>query len=168
MKKELTEQQVLNMLDIPDFRHMSKDKIMSFTSMLPDMDPRVAVMALQQFPEFAKTSIDIMSCYKEMTGKALDENAVSTKSFYDSCDILIDSLKMLLEKDDLSFEEKNTVIDRMMQVLKMKGDKDTENKKFHWAVIGALSLATATVVAILASVLGTNTEVNDSNPDSQN
>lgn len=40
--KQLTEQEVLEILDIPDFRHMSKDKVMKFASELPNMDPQVA------------------------------------------------------------------------------------------------------------------------------
>lgn len=60
MKKQLTEQQVLDLLDIPDFRHLSKDKVMKFTSSLPDMEPSVAISALQQFPKFAETSIEIL------------------------------------------------------------------------------------------------------------
>ncbi|WP_156951394.1 hypothetical protein [Lacrimispora aerotolerans] len=46
MSETITEQKVLNKLDIPDFRHMTKDKVMGFASMLPDMDPEVAKKAL--------------------------------------------------------------------------------------------------------------------------
>lgn len=34
-------------------------------------------------------------------------------------------LETLSQNDDLSFEQKNELIDRMMAVLKMKSDKDT-------------------------------------------
>ena len=47
--KVLSESQVLEKLDIPDFRHLSKDKIMTFFSMLPSMDPEVAKKAIEQF-----------------------------------------------------------------------------------------------------------------------
>lgn len=63
--KQLTEQEVLEILDIPDFRHMSKDKVMKFASELPNMDPQVAKTALLQFPEFAATTRDVMSCFQE-------------------------------------------------------------------------------------------------------
>lgn len=42
MSKQLTEAQVLEKLNIPDFRHLSKDNVMSFASMIQDMDPEVA------------------------------------------------------------------------------------------------------------------------------
>lgn len=47
MSNELTEQQVLQVLNIPDFRHLSKDTVMAFASMVSDMDPDVAKKALE-------------------------------------------------------------------------------------------------------------------------
>ena len=49
MSRKLTEAKVLKTLEIPDFRHMTKDKIGSFVSMLPNMDPEVAKKALDQY-----------------------------------------------------------------------------------------------------------------------
>ena len=45
MPKTLTEAQVLEKLNIPDFRHLSKDNVMSFASMIQNMDPEVAKKA---------------------------------------------------------------------------------------------------------------------------
>lgn len=101
---------------------------MKFTSSLPDMEPSVAISALQQFPKFAETSIEIIECYKQIVGKELDHNADNMKSFNDTCQVVIVSLQSLLDKDDLTFEEKNKVIDKMMSVLQMQADKDSENK----------------------------------------
>ena len=52
MKRTISEQKVLKKLGISDFRHMTKDKIVTFASMLPYMDPEVAKKALDQFPSF--------------------------------------------------------------------------------------------------------------------
>ena len=52
MQRTISEQQVLQRLGIQDFRHMTKDKIMRFATMLPYMDPEVAKKALEQFPAF--------------------------------------------------------------------------------------------------------------------
>ena len=61
MSKTLTEQKVLKKLGIPDFRHMTKDKVVRFASMLPKMNPEVAKKALEQFPEFAASTKEIVS-----------------------------------------------------------------------------------------------------------
>ena len=57
MGKQLTERQVLEKLDIPDFRHITKDKVMEFASMLNKMEPDVAKKAIEQFPEFARMAL---------------------------------------------------------------------------------------------------------------
>ena len=51
LKKRYSEEAVLKILDIPDFRHLTKDKAIEFVSMIPQMDPEVAIKALEQFPQ---------------------------------------------------------------------------------------------------------------------
>ena len=67
MPKMLSEAQVLKKLNIPDFRHLSKDNVMSFVSMIDKMDPEVAKKALEQFPDFAKVSIESLAPIVFMT-----------------------------------------------------------------------------------------------------
>lgn len=165
MKKQLTEQQVLDLLDIPDFRHLSKDKVMKFTSSLPDMEPSVAISALQQFPKFAETSIEIIECYKQIVGKELDHNADNMKSFNDTCQVVIVSLQSLLDKDDLTIEEKNKVIDKMMSVLQMQADKDSENKKWQQKILFGLGAIVTVAVGLLAASIGANAEIKTKNDD---
>ncbi len=160
MSKTITEQKVLNKLDIPDFRHMTKDKVMSFASMLPDMDPEVAKKALEQFPEFAKTILEITKNYKETLEKGLEENAASTKVCYNACNAIIESLQKLLEKEDLSYEERKDITDKMIEVSKMMSDKDSENKNFTLKVLAIAGLATAVVSGGVVAVLGGKTNIN--------
>jgi hypothetical protein len=54
MSNQLIEREVLQQWNIPDFRHITKDKIMTFASMLHNIEPEVAKKALEQFTEFAK------------------------------------------------------------------------------------------------------------------
>ena len=86
MSRQLSEKQVLEMLGIPDFRHLSKDRIMSFTSALPQMEPQVAIAALQQVPHFADTSLEIMRIYKETVSQTLAQDQENVQSFNASCE----------------------------------------------------------------------------------
>ena len=45
MARSLTEQKVLKKLGIDDFRHLTKDKVITMASMLDRMDPEVAKKA---------------------------------------------------------------------------------------------------------------------------
>ncbi len=157
MTKTLTEQKVLKKLDIDDFRHLTKDKVLTMATMLDKMDPEVAKKAIEQFPKFSDTMKDILCDYKQSLDKALEENGESVKSYYATCDAIISSLQKQLDKDDMSFEERKYIIDKMIEVSKMKGDKDSENKKFI-ATLAVLGTAAVVLVAgTLSAVLGVNT-----------
>lgn len=165
MNKSLTEQKVLKKLGIEDFRHLTKDKVITMASMLDKMDPEVAKKALEQFPEFAATTKEMLMEYKETLDKGLETNQESVQAYYDSCNAIIASLQKQLEDENLIFEERKYIIDRMLEVSKMMGEKDSENKKFiaTLAVIGAAAACIAT--AVLASAIGGNTQIetNDNN-----
>ena len=159
MSKPLTEQKVLKKLGIENFRHLTKDKVITMASMLDKMDPEVAKKAIEQFPNFSETMKEILHEYKESLDKALETNAESVKSFYDSCDMILCSLQKELEKDGLTFEEKKYIIDKMMEVNRMKGEKDSENKKFIATMVLLGAAATTIVAGILSSTLGGNTKI---------
>ena len=150
---------MLKKLDIPDFRHLSKDKGMKFASMLPNMDPEVAKKALEQFPEFANTAKEMLVDYKLILEKGMESNEKSIVSCYDASKLIIDSLQKELEDEELEFEERKYIIDKMLEVSKMMNEKDTENKKF---ILGLSMIAGAVVTGVIgvaASVLGGNSQI---------
>lgn len=163
--KQLTEQEVLEILDIPDFRHMSKDKVMKFASELPNMDPQVAKTALLQFPEFAATTRDVMSCFQETMLEVLKEDQDNVKSFNESCDVILALLASLAEQSDISFEQKEKIIDKMIAIVQLKGNKDTETKKFKYKLLALLTgLLSVLALALLAS-LGGKAELHEGSED---
>ena len=163
--KQLTEQEVLEILDIPDFRHMSKDKVMKFASELPNMDPQVAKTALLQFPEFAATTREVRSCFQETMLEVLKEDQGKVKSFNESCDVILALLASLAEQSDISFEQKEKIIDKMIAIVQLKGNKDTETKKFKYKLLALLTgLLSVLALALLAS-LGGKAELHEGSED---
>lgn len=152
----LSEKEILKKLDIPNFRHMTKEKIIDFSSQIPNMEPEVVKTALQQFPHFAKMASEVVTCYKELMGQTLKENAISTKSFYESCDSVIDALKSLLDKDKLKFKQKRVIIDNIMEILKMKNSKDSEQKEWLTNFVKNVSVAAVAIVGVVASIIAAN------------
>lgn len=165
MGRSLTEQKVLKKLGIEDFRHLTKDKVIKMASMIDKMDPEVAKKALEQFPDFANTTKEMLVEYKKTLDKSLESNRESVQTFYNSCNSMIESLQKQLEDKNLTFEERKYIIDTMLEISKMMEAKDSENKKFlaTMALIGATVVGTVT--AILASTLGGNTEIDTSDTD---
>lgn len=155
----MTEEKVLKKLDIVDFRHLTKDKVIKMASMLDKMDPEVAKKALEQFPEFANTTKEMLTEYKESLNKGLESNNESVKAVYNTYSAVIASLQKELENENLTFEQKRYIIEQMKDVAEKADTKDTENKRF---IEGMATLATIVVggtVAVLASVLGGNTQI---------
>ena len=163
MSKLLTEQKVLKKLNIENFRHLTKDKVITMASMLDKMDPEVAKKAIEQFPEFSNTAKEMLSEYKDSLDKGLESNKESVESYYSVCKSIIETLQKQLEDEQLTFDERKYIIDKMLEVSKIMGEKDSENKKFI-AIMSGLGLAAfGLVVAGLSSALGgnTNIEMND-------
>lgn len=159
MQRTLSEQRVLKQLGITDFRHMTKDKIVRFASMLPYMDPEVAKKALEQFPAFKELAGQLVVEYKAVVDKAFAENSISQNAFYQACDSILESLKAELQKEELSEYERSRVEDRMIEVADMIGAKDSENKRFILKVVAVIGFAITGVLGTAAAILGSNSQV---------
>ncbi len=151
MSNILTEKQVLEVLDIPDFRHMTKDKVMEFASMLSDMQPEVAMKALEQFPEFSKTILQLATDYKATIDKGLESNSESMVACSNILQSIIDSLQKQIDKEDIPFEERKYYIDKMFEAYQMQSQKDSENKDFIkkvFAIAGGAALALGSLALV--------------------
>lgn len=159
MGKLLSEEKVLKKLDIVDFRHLTKDKVIRMSSLLDKMNPEVAKKALEQFPEFSSTMKELLNAYKDTLDKNVDANNNSTQSYYDLCNSIITSLQQELNKDNLTFEDKKYIFEKMFEIEKSVGSKDLENKKFLTAITSIGAVAVGVVAIALASALGGNTNI---------
>ncbi len=153
----MTEQEVLQELGIPDFRYLTKDKVITMASMLDKMEPDVAKKVLEQFPQYSSTIKEILFEYQKSLDKVSESNKTSVQSYYNSCHSIIETLQKLLDKEDLSFEQRQYICDKMVEVTDKMSQKDSENKNFLLKIgeLGALVASVAFVV--VGSVLGVNT-----------
>ena len=150
VQRSLTEEEVLKRLDIPDWRHMTKDKIMSFTSSLPYMDPEVA---LKKFPEYAGMCTDVLSNINKSMNDVLDHADKSTKQIIEVCSSQIEVLQSELKKEDLSVEDKLAINDSIVMLIEkmreLKNHDDEQARKLFDKVMsfgaGALILAAAII-----------------------
>lgn len=156
MSRPYTEMQVLKKLDIPDFRHLTKDKVIAFASMIPRMDPEVAKKALEQFPNFASTSLDIMKEYRGVIETVLSDDRDGTQKCYDMYDRVMDSLEQILQEEELSFDEKTYILDQMKLVADEVSRKDYEKSANRLKLLGIAGGVAASIVAVLGSIIGSN------------
>lgn len=165
MRSLLTEKQVLKKLDIPDFRHLTKGKVIDLASMIDRMDPEVAKKALEQFPEFTRTAKEILVEYKDTLNKGIVSNNDSVQAYHDICNSIISSLQKELEKNSYSFEEKKYIIEQMKEIADKIDKKDTENKRWIFSMCALAGGAVVATVAFLATALGGNAHVEETDED---
>ncbi len=145
---------MLRKLNIPDFRHLTKDKVVSFVSMLPQMDPDVARHVLDQFPAFAETSLAIVGCLKDSLGTIVSGNAENMTEFNARCQEALTALEAELKREDLTEEGRKLVIDGIMGIIEAIARKDSENKEFLSGLFNGVLVAGSIVLLCLAAPLG--------------
>lgn len=161
MKRTLSEKRVLKKLGIVDFRHMTKEKVVKFASMLPYMDPEIAKKALEQFPAFKDLASDLVTEYKNIVDRILSENTESQRAFYDACNSIIATLQAELSMENISSEDRQRIENEMISVARMIGEKDSENKKFLWTMALTVGTIFVGIIGTAASLLGSNSQYSD-------
>lgn len=160
MSKKLSEKDVLKKLDIQDFRDITKDKIMGFVSILPNMDTEVAKKAIEQFPEFIKFSTEAFKDYRGVLEKTLNANEESSKACFDMYEKVLSILEKCSLKEDISFEEKKYYFDKMFEIIQMVEKKDSENKAFYQKLLNAGATVLVAIVGIGAAAIGVKSDIN--------
>ena len=140
-----------------------KEKVIAFATMVPKMNPEVAKKALEQFPNFASTSLDVLKEYRSVIQEAMEDDRESMRSCYDMYNRVMDSLEKMLDNDDLTFEQKTYILDQMQEVAAAVADKDSEKSRNRLKLIGIIGGVAAAIVAALASSLGGNIALKESN-----
>ena len=148
----MTELEVKKRLGIDNFRQLSKNNVMEFASCLDKMDPEVAMKALEQFPEYSKTMQEIAKEYKAFAEKALTSNDDSVKNVYAGMMSVITTLQKELEKENLSFEEKKYILEKMEEQTSMMGELDENNKNFILKTLGIVSGGLLALCGAVASI----------------
>ena len=153
VQHELTEEEVLKRLNIPDWRHMSKDKIMSFTSSLLCMNPEVAKEVLKKFPEFAKMCSDALTDVTKAMDEVIEHTDKNTHKVLDAYLSEINTLQDELKREDLSLEDKLILNDEIKELLE-KMDL-VANERIHELFNKVLSVVVGTVM-VGGAMLGFN------------
>lgn len=154
MRYTLSEKKILQKLNIEDFRHMTKDKIVQFASMLPKMDPEVAKAALSQFPSFTGLATDLVTELKQLVSHTYALSNDSQTAFFGVCTKILSSLEKELEDENLSPEQKDQIENKMIEVAKMISEKDSENKKYTSHAMDVFAAITGVITLAAAALLG--------------
>lgn len=184
------EKNILALMKKTDFKNISKNDFITYASKLDELRPEVAKEIIAQFPELANLLRHAMTEYKGMVDGVVASDDSSINSVYGLLDKeLVESsksrteyiefankvqadLSKCLDRENLTSEEQQKIINQEFELLKMvdkKDDsirnhekniadvadkKDAEKRKFNWGIFAAGSFVFLTLVSVGAAALG--------------
>ena len=152
----VSEAQVKKALKIDSFRNLSRDKIMEFVSLIPNMDKDVAIAIVNQFPAYAESATSMIAQLRQMCDDVLESNDNSQAEAINAYKKILDDLGEVLKRNDITPEERQQITQSMIDVADRISAKDTENKKWLEKVYkcGASIIGGALILG--AVILGVN------------
>ncbi|KIQ16350.1 hypothetical protein RU01_13750 [Rhodococcus sp. MEB064] len=150
----LSEVEVMKQLDIESWRNLSKDKMLRFAALMPDMDTEVALKIIEQFPAFKEFALDTVKEIEKAHKSTLKSNDKSQKQAYKAFEDIREILKGELDKDDLTWDQRKFIIELIQENGKQVSQKDSENKEFLNTVLGKVAVFGGGAIAAGVVFLG--------------
>lgn len=141
-------------LGIDSWRNLSKDKVIRFAAMMPNMDTEVALRIIEQFPAFKDFAMDAVSAIERGHESTLSANSQSQEHVHRACQEVRDILKGELDRGDLSWEEKKFLIEQIQETARMQFQKDSESKQFLDGALRKVLIGATAVVALGVAYVG--------------
>ncbi|GAB6174486.1 hypothetical protein JCM15765_39640 [Paradesulfitobacterium aromaticivorans] len=145
------EDDIKKVLEIDSWKNLSKDKMIRFAAMMPDMDKEVAFKIIEKLPEFTKFATDALDVMEKEHKSSLTANKESQDNVHNAYHEIREILKGELEKENQDAEYRKHIVDSIMETGKKEFDKDSENKKFIDGLFskGALGIAGLVLTAVV-------------------
>lgn len=154
--KQISEEKMLQTLDIPDWRHMTKDKVLEFASQMYKLDPEVAKHAISQFPNFSELGINIVATLKDSLTEICESDDKHMDRAYEINEKILDKLEIQLNRPLQTSKSREKIINAMITV--SNNINELEHERRHFVLNGFKAVATAAVavISIAGAVLGAN------------
>lgn len=149
-----TPEGVLQAIGAKDFRSINKKQLIEFCSQLPNMDPKVALACIEQFPKFADSCKYIIDSLERSLDTVLQDDQLAQNPSVQAYQSAIASLQERAKDTSLSLDESRQLAMDIVAI----GDKIRDLYKDHQAFADSLHKRQCTmlitIVLTLASLLG--------------
>lgn len=154
--KQISEEKMLKTLDIPDWRYMTKDKVLEFASQMYKLDPEVAKQAISQFPNFSEMGINIVATLKDSLTEICESDDKHMDKAYAINEKILDKLEAQLNRPFQSAKTRENIINAMIEV--SNNINKLESDRRHFVSDGFKTVATAAVavISVAGAILGIN------------
>ncbi|MGW2022066.1 hypothetical protein [Streptomyces decoyicus] len=148
------EAKIKRALGIPSWRHLSKDKVVKFVAMMPDIGTEVRLKIVEQFPAFKDLAANSVDSVKQAHKSTLSANEKSQEHFHQASQQHRDSLKEELSRDDLSCEQRQFLHQLFQQNVDQEFQKDSETKQFLERGLRTVAVSAGAAIALSAVFVG--------------
>jgi hypothetical protein len=146
-----SEDEIKRALEIDSWRNLSRDKVIKFAAMMPDMDKEVALGIIAQLPVFTRFSVEALGALRKAQDSVQASNNQSQGKVHDAYSDIREALKAELKKENLTPEERQYLLDLLMETGNRESKKDTENKRFLDGLFNKTTVATG--VALVGALV---------------
>ncbi|MEW2070310.1 hypothetical protein [Streptomyces sp. NPDC007346] len=148
------EAEIKQALGIESWRNLSKDKMIRFAAMMPDMDTEVALKIIEQFPVFKEFAMDTVNAMEKAHESTLSANKQSQEHVHRAFQEIREILRGELDKGDLSWEEKKFLIEQIQETGRMEFQKDSENKQLLDGMLKKVLVGAGTALVLSVAFVG--------------
>lgn len=148
------EAEIKRALGIDTWRELSRDKMLTFAALMPDMDTEVALKVIEQFPSFRDFAGDVVDVMEGAQDATIASNERSDDQVHDALREIREILKGELDKGDLPWEHRRWVIEQIQETGRLQFSKDSENKRFLDSILGKVVLGVGGIAALGLAALG--------------
>lgn len=113
------------------------------------MDHEVALKVIEQFPDFKSLVGETLNSFEQRYESAQKFSWKSQKKVHDAFKFYRETLNRELERENLSVEERFSILEMLRQAVAMESEKDSEHKAFTIklvtiaATVGVAAIGTA-------------------------
>lgn len=147
------EQQLMEKLGIDTWRNLSKDKVVDFIAMMPEMDKEVMLEIIKQSPEFTKFGKNALDSLNESIEQLSESNSKVAKEYLAIIRETQSIIKEELNKENLNSDERIYIIDQIMRIAEMTREMERDNKnflaKFGEGNFKAVAMISASAITVL-------------------
>jgi len=140
-------------MGIPDWRHVSKDKVIELVSSLQSLDKETARELIQKFPRLADLVESGQHSFGKLQERVLGSNEATMVELHKALDEQRRMLEKELDRPGISDEERRAIRAEYKTNIDDVKTKDSENKsfldnaqKYGIAVVGAGALVAGAVL----------------------
>lgn len=149
-EKITSEVQLKEKLGIGNWRELSKDKLLQYMKLAPNIDKELHMKILEQVPSFIQLTNDITTNVINIAEKK-KEVSVEVLNVLRT---IAESLNELIKKDNITPEERMYAMDKVIELSRIIDDIDKRNEGFSETVVKIVAGIGGFGLAVLAVVLG--------------